>query len=183
MADLEQVWDRIRQHAGTEFRTVNGLSFTYFVPGDFLRVTRDGAEINPSLSKTNFRKAAEQMPAPGPGALKDRQGSSYTWVILMDRRIRQNGLVRRRCHSGGQRSARGSRIRRLSELVIVVRLLRRYTRAGHPPEDQVTSSPRTDTSVRCLSIQRLNVSRGGGSPRTASCKARSSRRVNRSPSR
>ena len=89
MAEFERVWDRVRRNAGSEFRTVNGLPFTYRVPGDFLRVTRDGREINRSLSKTNFAKAMELMPAPGPGALKDRQGSSYTWAILMDRRIRQ----------------------------------------------------------------------------------------------
>lgn len=44
-------------------------------------------QINRSLSKTNFRKAAEQMPVSGPAALRDRQGSSYTWAILNDSRI------------------------------------------------------------------------------------------------
>lgn len=28
------------------------------------------------------------MPADGPGGIKNRQGSAYTWPILMDERIR-----------------------------------------------------------------------------------------------
>jgi len=55
-----------------------------------LRVTRDGAEINRSLSKTDFSKAARQMPAVRPSDIKDRQGSAYTWAILMDNRIRRS---------------------------------------------------------------------------------------------
>lgn len=89
MATINTVWDRIRRHAGSEFRTVNGLPFTYEVPGQYLRVTRDGQEINRSLSRTNFERALEVMPAVGPGALQGRQGPSYTWAILMAPRIRQ----------------------------------------------------------------------------------------------
>jgi hypothetical protein len=54
------------------------------VPGNYLRVTREGDEINRSLSRTNFSKAAALMPTDGPGAIKARQGSAYTWAILMD---------------------------------------------------------------------------------------------------
>lgn len=86
--DFEHVWERICRHAGGEFRTVQGLPFTYEVPGNFLVITRDGKEVNRSLSKTNFRKAAEQMPVSGPAGLKGRQGPSYTWAILNDERIR-----------------------------------------------------------------------------------------------
>jgi len=90
VTDFEHIWDRVKRHAGQVFETTTGLPFTYVVPGDFLRVSRDGQEVNRSLSKTNFRKAVEQMPVDGPGDLKDRQGASYTWAILMDRRIRAN---------------------------------------------------------------------------------------------
>ena len=90
LTDFEQVWDRIRRHAGEVFLTTSGLPFTYRVPDDYLRVTRDGNEINRSLSKTNFSKATEQMPAERPSDIKDRQGSAYTWAILMDRRIRRS---------------------------------------------------------------------------------------------
>lgn len=88
MDTLDQVWDRICRHAGQTFRTINGLEFQYFVPGSYLRISRDGREINRSLSRTNFQKAAELMPAVGPGQLKHQQGSSYTWAILMDPRVR-----------------------------------------------------------------------------------------------
>jgi hypothetical protein len=88
VTDIDTVWERIKRHAGQEFQTISGLPFTYVVPGKFLRVTRDGTEINRSLSRTNFEKALMLMPADSPGALKSRQGPSYTWAILMDRRIR-----------------------------------------------------------------------------------------------
>lgn len=89
MSDFDRVWDRIMRNAGQTFRTKTGLDFTYVVPGNFLRVEREGTEINRSLSRTNFRKAAAVMPTDGPGDLRGRQGSSYTWAILMDTRIRQ----------------------------------------------------------------------------------------------
>ncbi|MEV0135431.1 hypothetical protein AB0H83_44155 [Dactylosporangium sp. NPDC050688] len=85
MASIETVWTRIRDCAGQEFRTVNDLPFTYEVPGNYLRVDR----TNRNLSRTNFAKAMEFMPADGPGQLTGRQGASYTWAILMDPRIRQ----------------------------------------------------------------------------------------------
>lgn len=52
-------------------------------------MTRDGREINRSLSRTNFAKAAMAMPAAKLSDIEDRQGSAYTWAILMDKRVRQ----------------------------------------------------------------------------------------------
>lgn len=86
MGDIEDVWARIRAHAGQEFRTVTGLPFTYEVPGNYLRVNR----TDRNLSRTNFAKAIELLPADGPGQLPGRQGASYTWAILMDPRIRKD---------------------------------------------------------------------------------------------
>lgn len=88
MVDVDRVWERILANAGHEFTTKTGRPFTYVVPGDYLRVTRDGKQINRSLSRTNFAKATLAMPADGPGELADRQGPSYTWAILMDPRVR-----------------------------------------------------------------------------------------------
>lgn len=87
MSDFEETWRRIQRHAGATFHTVTGLPFTYVAPGAYLRVVRNGEEVNRSLSKTNFSKAAAMMPADGPGALKARQGASYTWAILADERM------------------------------------------------------------------------------------------------
>ena len=84
MKDIDAVWARIQRHAGGTFHTKTGLPFTYQVPGNYLRVDR----ANRSLSRTNFATALEAMPAHGPGDIKDRQGSAYTWAILMDERIR-----------------------------------------------------------------------------------------------
>lgn len=84
------MWPRIERHAGQQFQTITGLEFTYRVPGAYLRITRDAREINRSLSRTNFARALDAMPAAGPGDIADRQGPAYSWAILMDRRIRRN---------------------------------------------------------------------------------------------
>jgi hypothetical protein len=89
MTSFDDVWDRIRRCAGQTFSTATGLPFTYRVPGEFLRVEREGREINRSLSRTNFEKAAAEMPVDKPSDIEGRQGSAYTWAILMDQRIRQ----------------------------------------------------------------------------------------------
>jgi hypothetical protein len=83
--DIEGVWERIRQHAGEGFTTISGLSFTYTVPGNYLLVDRTVR----NLSRSNFQKALALMPASSPTELKERQGASYTWAILMDPRIRR----------------------------------------------------------------------------------------------
>ncbi|QKE85722.1 hypothetical protein [Arthrobacter sp. NEB 688] len=90
MATIEDVWPRIERHAGGEFKTVTGLRFTYRAPGQFIRVSREGREINRVLSRTNFAKALPSMPASNPSQLKGRQGSAYVCAILMDPRIRQS---------------------------------------------------------------------------------------------
>jgi hypothetical protein len=86
MRHIDRVWARIKANAGLEFRTVTGLPFTYEVPGNYLRVSRTVR----NLSRSNFQKALELVPAEGPGQLRGRQGASYTWAILMDPRIRQD---------------------------------------------------------------------------------------------
>jgi putative intracellular protease/amidase len=88
MTGFDDVWARIERHAGQTFTTATGLPFTYRVPGDYIKVIRDGREINRSLSRTNFLKASAAMPAAKPSDIKESQGSAYTWAILMDRRIR-----------------------------------------------------------------------------------------------
>ncbi|HJQ87714.1 MAG TPA: hypothetical protein VJ820_09660 [Propionibacteriaceae bacterium] len=88
MSSFDDVWARIERHAGQTFTTATGLPFTYRVPGDYIKVIRDGREINRSLSRTNFLKASAAMPAARPSDIKESQGSAYTWAILMDRRIR-----------------------------------------------------------------------------------------------
>jgi hypothetical protein len=88
MANFDEISGRIERHAGQTFETATGLPFTYRVPVDYLKVSRDSREINRSLSRSNFRKASVAMPAARPSDIKESQGSAYTWAILMDRRIR-----------------------------------------------------------------------------------------------
>ncbi len=88
MVSFDRVWDRIVRHEGEEFRTTRGLLFTYLVPGNYLRIVRDSRQINRVLSRTNFERAVAQMPAERPSDVKERQGPTYTWAILMDDRIR-----------------------------------------------------------------------------------------------
>jgi hypothetical protein len=86
--NIDVVWPRIVQCAGEAFTTATGLEFTYRVPGQYLRVSRDRREINRSLSQINFARALEAMPAGLPSDISDPQGSAYTWAILMDPRVR-----------------------------------------------------------------------------------------------
>lgn len=89
MVSFNDIWDRIRRSAGQTFSTATGLPFTYRVPGEYLKIERNGREINRSLSRTNFEKATALMPAARPSDIKASQGSAYTWAILMDKRIRR----------------------------------------------------------------------------------------------
>ena len=89
MVTIDEVWPRIVNCSGQSFTTKTGMAFTYATPGQFLRVTRNGREVNRTLSRTNFERALAAMPAVGPSAIKDRQGSAYTWAFLMDPRVRQ----------------------------------------------------------------------------------------------
>ena len=82
MATIEEVWPRIERNAGREFKTVTGLRFTYRAPGQFIRVTRDGREINRVLSRTNFAKALpsageQPEPAQGPARIHLRLGNPH----------------------------------------------------------------------------------------------------------
>lgn len=88
MESFDDVWTRIKNHAGQTFSTATGLPFTYQVQGGYLEVTRDGRKINRSLSRTNLRKASAFEPAAKPSDIQESQGPAYTWAILMDRRIR-----------------------------------------------------------------------------------------------
>jgi hypothetical protein len=56
VVDKVKVWERIQHYAGEEFRTKTELPFTYVVPGNFLRVTRQGHEINRSLVANELRE-------------------------------------------------------------------------------------------------------------------------------
>lgn len=84
MADFERVWAAIQQHAGEEFRQVQGNPFRYVVPGSYVRPDR----VNQNLPKEYFRRALERAPFASTSVLQDLRGPSYLYAILMDNRIR-----------------------------------------------------------------------------------------------
>ena len=84
MVSIDAVWSRIERHAGEEFTLRRGDRFTYEVPGNYLRPVGRVRH----LSKSNFAKALPRLPLENTTGIKDLQGSSYVYAILMDDRIR-----------------------------------------------------------------------------------------------
>jgi hypothetical protein len=83
--EIDQVWNRIRQHEGEEFELIRGQRFRYEVPGNYLRPVGRVRH----LSKTNFAKALRRVPFSDTTSISDLQGPSYVFAILMDDRIRR----------------------------------------------------------------------------------------------
>jgi hypothetical protein len=82
---IEEIWARIAAHEGETFTLVRGQRFTYEVPGNYLRPVGRVRH----LSKTNFAKALPRLPLENLGSIRDLQGASYVYAILMDNRIRR----------------------------------------------------------------------------------------------
>ncbi len=82
--DFDDVWQRIEIHAGEEFRTITGLSFTYEVHDAYVRPSR--AEQN--IARSDFKKAYGLFPVSGPGKIANVvRGSAYVYSLLTDPRI------------------------------------------------------------------------------------------------
>jgi hypothetical protein len=82
------VWGRIAEHAGSEFYTIRGLPFSYFVDGCAIRIFRGGFEPGRKLARQDVQLALGRMPAERPVDLTGLREPSYMWAILMDPRIR-----------------------------------------------------------------------------------------------
>lgn len=83
-AGIDEIWERIAQHAGQTFSTKRGVEFTYTVSGASLVTSRTDSPI----SRGQFARALELWPADGPGALGSSvAGRTYLWALLADRRI------------------------------------------------------------------------------------------------
>lgn len=82
MSDVKDIWSRIVQHAGEEFRQYRGKPFTYSVTGNVLRPSTTNWNIPRSqfelAYKRDFKKVSD---------LQDLQGPSYLFAILSDTRI------------------------------------------------------------------------------------------------
>lgn len=81
---IADVWSRIESHAGEDFKLIGGQVFQYEVPGNYLRPMGRVRH----LSRTNFAKALSRVPLVNTQTVRDLQGPSYVFAILMDDRIR-----------------------------------------------------------------------------------------------
>ena len=84
---VDDVWERIKEHQGQKFRTVRGLPFKYKVEGNGVRFSRHGRRIHQILSRTEIEKALARAPLKHPVEIKDLRDSSYLFALLSDPRI------------------------------------------------------------------------------------------------
>ena len=83
---FEEIWSNIIRHQEEEFETISGLLFTYHVEKNQLITNRTSFPLH----KNNFLNALKELPVQGPGDFSEKiMGSSYTWAILHDKRIRE----------------------------------------------------------------------------------------------
>ncbi|RJE85215.1 hypothetical protein D3P07_21870 [Paenibacillus sp. 1011MAR3C5] len=83
MGSFEQIWKRIVELEGNEFRQVRGKIFTYKISGDsFIPST-----TNYIVPRSQLEKAWQRMPLEGPGAISDLVAPSYIFALLMDTRV------------------------------------------------------------------------------------------------
>ena len=86
MDGFDTAWQRIKTHAGQQFRTKTGLPFTYKVVGGSVVPDRTGYPLHAS----NFRAAFDLLPLSGPGQINTLvRGPAYVYAILADQRIVQ----------------------------------------------------------------------------------------------
>lgn len=81
---MNDIWEKIKQHQGETFYTVQGLEFSYRVEGEKVIHTRSAKP----LSRTDFEKAellAPQKPSDLHNAVR---GPSYVYAIVTDPRLR-----------------------------------------------------------------------------------------------
>ena len=83
---VDEIWYRIQSHAGEDFRLIGGKVFRYDVGDRYLRPLGRVRH----LSKANFGKAISRVPLENTGSVRDLQGPSYVFAILMDPRVRQS---------------------------------------------------------------------------------------------
>ena len=84
MVSFEEVWDRIRDHAGEEFRQIRGGAFTYATYDGYIVPDR----TNQNLPRSHFERGFELAPLADTTPVQHLRGPSYLRAILMDPRIR-----------------------------------------------------------------------------------------------
>lgn len=88
--EADEVWGRVVDLQGRQFRTIGGEPFSYEVKGNgIVPHPGMGEATNRILPRTDLEKALQRMPVSGPGALSDLQGPSYLFGILSDPRVKR----------------------------------------------------------------------------------------------
>lgn len=85
MIDIDTVWNRLKEHAGEEFRTSSGLPFVYRIENNQFVTTR----TDYPLPKSEFAKALEYVPLRKTADIQKLvRGPAYIFAVYNDRRIR-----------------------------------------------------------------------------------------------
>lgn len=84
MVSIEEIWARIVEHEGEEFRTKTELPFTYEVRGDVFFPSRTDYQI----SKLDFKKALKLIPFGGPGVVRDLKALQMLGILLRNPVVR-----------------------------------------------------------------------------------------------
>ena len=82
---IEAIWTRIRVNAGSEFRIVQGATFSYKIASGQVVLDR----TNHQIAKSHFGKALALVPTENTTVVQHLRGPAYIYAILMDDRIRQ----------------------------------------------------------------------------------------------
>ena len=86
MVAFEEVWTRIRSHAGEVFVQIRGGEFTYVAHRGYVVPDR----TNQNLPRAHFGVAFEFVPLEDTTSIQHLRGPSYLYTILMDPRIRRS---------------------------------------------------------------------------------------------
>jgi len=87
MPRFSEIWNRIEIYEGEIFHLKGNAKFTYTITGTTLITSR----THYNISRTEFEKAYQLVPFPGPGVINNTvRGPSYVWAILHDSRIKRS---------------------------------------------------------------------------------------------
>jgi hypothetical protein len=86
MTDIDAIWNRLKEHAGEEFKTSSGLPFIYHIQGGQFVTTR----TDYPLPKSDFAKALAYVPIRKTADIQKLvRGPSYIFAVYNDPRIRR----------------------------------------------------------------------------------------------
>lgn len=80
---MGSIWEKVKQHQGETFETVNGKPFTYTVEGNKIIHTR----CKTPIFKSNFEKAVCLNPQKPSDLQMKVTGPSYVYAIISDPRL------------------------------------------------------------------------------------------------